>query len=439
MLKLLFVLILLACAPFAFMLSAIEPQPLVAVQKAGDARDAARTKGVVLRVKRALGAPEGKRRFQVSEKDLNSMLTFATQRFSFIRGRAKIENGLAIASLTADLSKTPVKKVVDGDWLNISVSVAPSSNGFELSAARFGPYDLPVSLVLPVVSWAIDRFIDAENSQLVAKAINSVGIQDKVVMLDLGISNADTKKLLAGGKKSLSEMVSLGDPKPVRDYYVALDAAVRDRRIDPRGSFVGFVKTAFEMAQKRTLEKPSGTDVEPSAVTENTTAILALGLYCGHWRVEQLIGEVRTGELENHRPRCGSTLSGRQDLRQHFIISAVLDTANAADLAFAIGEFKELLDSNQGGSGFSFVDLAADRAGIRFAQAALAGESAARAFQDRVANMARETEIFPERNDLVEGLTSSTFENEYKSTDSAAYKDLVATIDQRIDALALYN
>ena len=40
--------------------------------------------------------------------------------------------------------------------------------------------------------------------------------------------------------------------------------------------------------------------------------------------------------------------------------------------AFGIGELKELLDSNEGGSGFSFADMAADAAGVRFAETFLA-------------------------------------------------------------------
>ena len=46
--------------------------------------------------------------------------------------------------------------------------------------------------------------------------------------------------------------------------------------------------------------------------------------------------------------------------------------ASSGGAAFSAGEYKELLDSNPYGSGFSFDDLAADRAGIRFAARLLA-------------------------------------------------------------------
>ena len=60
-------------------------------------------------------------------------------------------------------------------------------------------------------------------------------------------------------------------------------------------------------------------------------------------------------------------LAGRRDLLQQFIVSAGLRVLAENGVPMAIGEFKELLDSRSGGSGFSFVDLAADRAGLRFA------------------------------------------------------------------------
>ena len=54
-------------------------------------------------------------------------------------------------------------------------------------------------------------------------------------------------------------------------------------------------------------------------------------------------------------------------MRQHSIVSAVLKMAADFGMAFMIGEFKELLDFYKGGSGFSFTDVAADLARIRFA------------------------------------------------------------------------
>ena len=49
-----------------------------------------------------------------------------------------------------------------------------------------------------------------------------------------------------------------------------------------------------------------------------------------------------------------------------------------------VGIGKEMMDATPGGSGFSFVDLAADRAGVLFASAATNSSDSARALQMQV-------------------------------------------------------
>ena len=61
------------------------------------------------------------------------------------------------------------------------------------------------------------------------------------------------------------------------------------------------------------------------------------------------------------------TMRGRRDLAQHFFVSAHLTASTGAEAAQAAGLAKELVDA-QRPSGFSFADLAADRAGARFAR-----------------------------------------------------------------------
>ena len=65
------------------------------------------------------------------------------------------------------------------------------------------------------------------------------------------------------------------------------------------------------------------------------------------------------------------TLRQRQDFTLHFLISAVIAAEAGTPLADAVGLWKELADARRGGSGFSFNDLAADRAGTRFGERAV--------------------------------------------------------------------
>ena len=122
----------------------------------------------------------------------------------------------------------------------------------------------------------------------------------------------------------------------------------------------------------------------------------------------------------------------------HFIYSAGIALATQQGIGIAAGEFKELLDSG-GGSGFSFADLAADRAGIHFVAAATSSESSARQFQrDMIVNTS-ESAFFPDIAGLREGLSEVEFEQFYGSIQSERYRAQVALIDQRIAGLVVYK
>ncbi|MGI9414531.1 MAG: hypothetical protein ACR2PM_12725, partial [Hyphomicrobiales bacterium] len=117
-------------------------------------------------------------------------------------------------------------------------------------------------------------------------------------------------------------------------------------------------------------------------------------------------------------------------------ISAGLKAASTEGAAFTIGEFKELLDSAGRGSGFSFDDLAADRAGIRFAAALMQSDPQAR--QALLDTMISEQDLFPSISGLPAGLSKTEFERRFGTVDSPAYRDMLATIERRIDALPVF-
>jgi hypothetical protein len=175
-------------------------------------------------------------------------------------------------------------------------------------------------------------------------------------------------------------------------------------------------------------------------VAENKALLLALTMVFVDSRVEKLAGTVRTGDLSWRRtPYPPATLAGRNDLAKHFLLSAVLEMAAGRHASFVAGEFKELLDTRPGQSGFSFVDLAADRAGIRFARMATATAQTATRLQALAGNGLTEAAFFPAIDKLPEWIDEARFAREYRSVNSDAYRALVADIDNRITRLDLYR
>ncbi len=134
-------------------------------------------------------------------------------------------------------------------------------------------------------------------------------------------------------------------------------------------------------------------------------------------------------------PTLPVSLAGREDLAKHFALSAALAAAADPAIGRALGTWKELDDSLAGGSGFSFVDLAADRAGLRF------GEMAAHPMRAGALSR-RFVEGTPELLPLAalgfhEGMTSSTFERRYRDVSSAEYAGAVARVDRALDTLPI--
>ncbi|MFC1764512.1 hypothetical protein ACFL6U_20900 [Planctomycetota bacterium] len=174
------------------------------------------------------------------------------------------------------------------------------------------------------------------------------------------------------------------------------------------------------------------------AVFPNRAAILALSVILGEERVAQVakrpINLQRQEEITDLRRRV--TLRGRHDLSQHFWVSAALAVLSDESRSMTVGITKELQDATPGGSGFSFVDLTADRAGILFANAATRNAPSARAMQLRIRDGARIADFCPDIQGLPEGLSRDTFQAEYGGLGGAGTQRVVTDIRRRLATCA---
>jgi len=130
------------------------------------------------------------------------------------------------------------------------------------------------------------------------------------------------------------------------------------------------------------------------------------------------------------------TLSGRSDFAKHFLVSAAIAAEAGSPLADAIGVYKEVEDSRTG-SGFSFNDIGADRAGARFGEVASQSPGRARELARALASGVKESDFMPDVSDLPEFMPEAEFKRRYGGVDAPAYKDMMATIEERIAARPL--
>ena len=86
------------------------------------------------------------------------------------------------------------------------------------------------------------------------------------------------------------------------------------------------------------------------------------------------------------------------------------------------------------GSGFSFNDMAANRAGTRFGERLLQDPVA---LQGRLAGGVRDEDLIPPVQDLPEFMPEAEFVRRFGGVGAPAYNALLADIDRRIAALPL--
>lgn len=208
-----------------------------------------------------------------------------------------------------------------------------------------------------------------------------------------------------------------------------LESAARSA---PAGQKVG---AALEAALRHARERSRGRD----AASENQAAILALGIVLGHASLERVVGPVLDDAgRRTARAFDDATIRQRQDWTKHFFLSAAIGVLANQGISDAVGMFKEELDAD-GGTGFSFGDLLADRSGTAFAVAATRDGASARAMQDRLAQGFRVEDFLPAGADLPENLTDAQLSDRFGGVNGKEFRRVADEIDRRVASCAAYR
>jgi len=372
----------------------------------------------------------GVQQLRLSERDVNSLLALAMSHSPF---DGKVRVAIDQGGFAAELSlRTPFRSRAT-QYLNVEgackLDVTDGRMQLSPEGLRIGRVKIPKIVqdigVPPLVSALLD---DPDIGQGVA-LIDSLRLE----------SGTGEMVYRSGGfrKSNLSSLLAKLGQKPdvLLKTEVHFRHLVSEAESLPEGDqrFVAFVQTASELARQRSHEQ--------DPVLENRAAILALGILLGHSRVEELVGPVTDGDLRQAaRRHVGRvTLRGRGDWTRHFFVSAALALLSNEDMSDGVGLFKEELDAGEGGSGFSFSDLLADRAGTLFALAATRDEQSARKMQERLAAGFPVDELFPLAADLPEGISDPELETLYGGVGGRDYTRVIQDIERRLAACAALN
>lgn len=408
-----------------FFLASLQSQPLVRETQRLDTASADKAMGWLRRTVKTFALTDEDMVVSAGTDEINGLMAVASRGIPRVAGIGVIADTGAIAAATVVLPQNPI-----GRYFNVRAGLLPSEDGLKLAPLHIGGFQIPGSVQEFLLRVGLDLGLGEDGGE-VLDVVNWVRIDNGLVLIRLA-HDPQAVATLRGWNERLAEVRDrvqlMGDPEDVRVYY---------RRIAELGTAGGNVPLDQAMAATFQLARERSAGGDPAA--ENQAAILALGGYFGSYRVLSTVGRVVDDELQARldQGRANGLLGGREDLTKHFLISAALELLSTGGVSFAIGEMKELLDTRQGGTGFSFVDLAADRAGVRFAEAATDPDQARRV-QDLVIR-GGEAGYFPTTAGLPEWMSQSQFEQVYGGLDDPRYQAMVSDIDRRIATLPVHG
>lgn len=408
-------LLLLLLSPLALLATAwlaLSDDPLVTRQVALSHQDIARAKAI-LQQNDPRRMPTGVQRvIELSPQDLDLAANYLLQKIARGHARFSLSPGRLDVRMTLLVPRLPLR-----NYLNVDGTLESRGGRPELTALRLGRLDIPG----PVAAWLMHRLLAANLDP--AKLASAAELIDELQILPNGLrlTYRWNPVLIDQARDTL---LTPGDREALRYYHDGL-VDLQAQGIGRGGSVVELLGPLFAAAVTRSRER--------DPVDENLALLTVLGTWASGQDIAKLVPDGA------RRPKAFRLkIDGRRDFAQHFLASAAIAARGDSNLSDAIGLFKELSDSDRG-SGFSFTDIAADRAGTRFGALATRSAGDARKVQQRLAAGVAETDIMPPAKDLPEHMGADTFKRRFGHVGSPAYRQLIAEIDQRIDACGLYR
>ena len=326
-----------------------------------------------------------------------------------LRGRG----ALVLAEETAEIRLTLRPPIFNG-YVNLRANLREASGEPHLTSASIGTLPLPPWLVELVLHNAI-RLAGFEHEwQLAKRALRSLEFdpsRQRVI-----VSYVWEPALL---DRARNIAVSPQDVARIRSAHENLAGLLDHKAPGGRVPLVEVLKPMLDIG---------GDD----QYANRRAAILAVAAYLSEKNLAHVIPEAQN--WPRLRPVL-LTLLGRGDSAQHFAVSAALAAWAGEPIADAIGVYKELLDARHG-SGFSFADLAADRAGTRFGQLLTAQPGRI----DRLlASEFADQALVPMLNDLPESIPEREFRRRFGAPGSPGYQKINDEIERRLNDLPLYQ
>ncbi len=360
-------------------------------------------------------------RVSLSESNLNQAIQLGLQ-----HKKLHIPTKLTLKENLAEI-KSSLQIFDSTFYLNFSIGITtiPTRNQqLTLQNMKVGQLTLPRFLLEQLSPFALqltERYLP--ELILALQSVESVSIKPAALTVSYRWSQQLTEKI----RSAASNLILADDEyERVKVYYQKL-IEMNILNMWRNMSVTQVLYPLFSLATQQTL-------ISNDAVAENRAAIIAIGLAISSVPPHYVFREkLRRAYL------LRVTLINRRDLAKHFLISSALSVITNQALSNAVGLSKEINDS-RGGSGFSFPDLLADRAGVKFAELATSNDHSARHVQRIMTNPnLAESDFMPTYNNLPESITELQFKQKYISPLHPNYLIVEEEINRRIKNSVLHK
>jgi hypothetical protein len=309
-------------------------------------------------------------------------------------------------------------------YCEIALDVIDPNISSEIDYCKLGDLPVPGFIVSALMKSALYVAFDTEVSKTVNSLVSNISVQDQVLVINAqkSIDFKERVNSSLADVKNLAKMAIVSTMPKTERIQAYLDNLANLPKHD---DIAIYIKHTMQLANIRS----AGGD----PVAENQAALWALSMSMSSKRFANISGVKDVPNIMH------VTLRGRRDLALHFLISAMLTQFGNNDFSFNVGELKEILDSAKGGSGFSFADLLADKAGIAFASALTENRKSAVKSQRILMQMDSQDTLFPAIHNIPERLNASDMKAIFGENNSTEYQNYIKTLSDKIKQLPLYR
>ncbi|MBU2883093.1 hypothetical protein KO525_04065 [Psychrosphaera sp. B3R10] len=413
------VILLVGMASLPFL--ATDKQRLVPEIKSVTADDAKIAQNVTKQFHRSIASKQAVQEFSLSNDELTAALNVASYSVPNIDIESRLTSlGLTLVA-TVKLEKRGFKR-----YVNVICMLTNGYEGADIDSCKIGSVTLPGDSLKPIIKYGLNKFVGKHSYDLWQHFITNLSFERNKLV----VKNLDANMIKPALQASFNEAQNLVsgtsnlDKALVTNYIEHLSLQNYDSK-----SLMEPIRSAFSHVKEQTRNSP--TDVRNRHVQ---AAIWALVIRYGNPKFGRLVGI--PGKIGRG---MSATLRNREDLALHFLYSAFLQLNSGTQTAFSIGEIKELIDSNAGGTGFSFADIVADKAGLTFAEFLTDPMTDTKSACLKLANVYTEDMFILDINHRPEGISAEEFNDRYKSIQSQKYKDVIEEIGQAMKQLELYR